>query len=149
MWYCVGNGGVAAIRIAKKHGVKCVLNPAPASELDGYILDTVDLFTPNEHELFGIEEKENVIVTLGERGCLIKETGLIIPSKNSGATIDTTGAGDTFNGALSAMLACGYKTAKAAEIANKVASLEVTRRYAVSSIPAREEIKKIIQETEK
>ena len=140
---------IEAVRVAKRYGVKCILNPAPARELDGYILDTVDLFTPNEHELLGIDEKKNVIVTLGERGCLIKEENLIIPAKNSGKTVDTTGAGDTFNGVLSAMLACGSGAIKAAEIANKVASLEVTRRYAVSSIPTGDEIKKIIEETEK
>ena len=61
-----------------------------------------------------------------------------------GTVVDTTGAGDTFNGVLSAMLANGYNLAAAARIANAVASLGVTRKYAVSSIPSDEEIREII-----
>ena len=135
---------IAAIKIAKKNGVKCILNPAPARVADKYILDNVDLFTPNEHETLMIEEKRNVIVTLGKRGCLIKSTGEIIPAVNSGKTVDTTGAGDTFNGVLCAMLARGEDITRAATAANKVASVGVTRKYAVSSIPKRHEIENII-----
>ncbi|MBQ8529481.1 MAG: ribokinase [Clostridia bacterium] len=137
---------IAAIRIAKENGVKCILNPAPARVADKYILDNVDLFTPNEHETLGIEDKENVIMTLGKKGCLIKTTGQIIPSVDVGKVVDTTGAGDTFNGVLCAMLASGLDVGVSAKIANKVASLGVTRRYAVSSIPTKEEIKSIQNE---
>ena len=134
---------VEAIKIAKKHGVKCILNPAPARETSDFVLDGIDLFTPNEHELLGIEDKENVIVTLGARGCLIKSTGEEIPGASFGAAVDTTGAGDTFNGVLTAMLAEGRTLAESARIANKIAALGVTRKYAVSSIPTGDEIKKI------
>ena len=137
---------IAAIKIAKKNGVKCILNPAPARATDKYILDNVDLFTPNEHETLMIEERKNVIVTLGKRGCLIKSTGELVPAVNSGNTVDTTGAGDTFNGVLCAMLASGLDVGVSAKIANKVASLGVTRKFAVSSIPKRHEIEKIISE---
>ena len=140
---------VRAIECAKKHGVKVILNPAPARETDSYILENVDLFTPNEHETVGLEEKSNLLVTLGSRGCLIKETGETIPSVNSGRVVDTTGAGDTFNGTLTAMLARGYSLTRSAQIANRVASVGVTRQYAVSSIPRNEEIEQIIKETEK
>ena len=135
---------IEAVRIAREHGVKCVLNPAPARVTDGFILDSVDLFTPNEHETLGIEDRENVIMTLGKRGCLIKSSGEIIPSESVGDAIDTTGAGDTFNGVLCAMLAENKDAATSAKIANAVASLGVTRRYAVSSIPTGDEIRKII-----
>lgn len=140
---------IAAIKIAKENGVKCVLNPAPARASDKYILESVDLFTPNEHEALGIEENENVIMTLGKRGCLIKSTGETIPAVNSGTVVDTTGAGDTFTGVLCAMLASGYDLALAVGIANRIASVGVTRKYAVSSIPTSNEIKEIILRTEK
>ena len=139
---------IAALEIAKKYGVYCVLNPAPARKTDQYILDNVDLFTPNEHETLGIEDKDNVIVTLGKKGCLVKQSGRIIPAVSVGETVDTTGAGDTFNGALVSMLAEGRSPEKAAAVANRVAALGVTRRYAMSSIPTKEEIEKIIEELE-
>lgn len=134
---------VEAIRIAKKYGVKCILNPAPARKTSAYVIDSIDLFTPNEHELLGIEDKKNVIVTLGAEGCLIKSTDEIIPAASFGSAVDTTGAGDTFNGVLSAMLASGKTLADSAKAANKVAALGVTRRYAVSSIPTSDEIEKM------
>ena len=139
---------VRAIGIAKRYGVRCILNPAPARESCSYILKNVDLFTPNEHETLGLDTHKNVLVTLGKRGCLIKETGEIIPSVNSGTVVDTTGAGDTFNGVLTAMLAQGASLSRAASIANGVASVGVTRKYAVSSIPSADEIQKIILKTE-
>lgn len=135
---------VEAIKIAKKHGVKCILNPAPARVTSDFVLESIDLFTPNEHELLGIEDKENVIVTLGAKGCLIKSTGEEIPGASFGAAVDTTGAGDTFNGVLTAMISNGYTLADSAKIANKVAALGVTRKYAVSSIPTANEIEEII-----
>ena len=136
---------VEAIRIAKMHGVRVILNPAPARVTSSYIIDQVDLFTPNEHELLGIENKENVIVTLGAKGCLIKSTDEILPTASFGAAVDTTGAGDTFNGVLTAMISKGYPLNKSARIANTVASLGVTRKYAVSSIPSSDEICQIIR----
>ena len=135
---------IEAIKIAKKHGVKCILNPAPARKTSAYVIDSIDLFTPNEHETLGIEDKQNVVMTLGSKGCLIKSTGETVPTVKCGTVVDTTGAGDTFNGVLSAMLANGYNIAAAARIANAVASLGVTRKYAVSSIPSDEEIREII-----
>ncbi len=137
---------IAAVKIAKKNGVKCILNPAPARVGNKYILENIDLFTPNEHETLGIEDNENVIVTLGKNGCLIKSSGEIVPAVNSGKTVDTTGAGDTFNGVLCAMLANGENISTAARIANKVASVGVTRRYAVSSIPDDREMKNLISQ---
>jgi len=140
---------IAAIKIAEKSGARCILNPAPARKASPFILDRIELFTPNEHETLGIEDKENVIVTLGKRGCLIKSTNSIIPAASYGEAVDTTGAGDTFNGTLAAMLADGYGVAAAARIANRTAALGVTRKFAVSSIPTHGEILKIIKETEK
>ena len=139
---------IAAIKIAKKNGVFCILNPAPARASDGFILDNVDLFTPNEHETLGIENKENLVMTLGKRGCLVKASGEIIPAVDCGKVLDTTGAGDTFNGVLAAMLANERSLPLSAKIANRASSVGVTRRYAVSSIPTKEEIKEFITESE-
>ena len=135
---------IEAMRIAGLHGVKCILNPAPARRLDNFILENTFLFTPNEHETLGIENKNNVIVTLGKKGCLIKESGEIIPACTMGDVVDTTGAGDTFNGVLSAMIAEGKTITESATLANRIAALGVTRKYAVSSIPSADEIKTYI-----
>ena len=74
-------------------------------------------------------------MTLGSKGCLIKSTGETIPAVKCGTVVDTTGAGDTFNGALCAMLADGHSIQESAKIANSIAAIGVTRRHAVSSIP--------------
>lgn len=137
---------VRAVEIAKRYGVKVILNPAPARKTCALILESVDLFTPNEHETLGIEEKDNVIITVGKRGCIIKsENNRNIPAQNVAKVVDTTGAGDTFNGVLAASLAEGRKLCEAAWIANAASSLGVTRKYAVSSIPTRKEIEEIIK----
>lgn len=135
-----------ALECAKKNGVFVILNPAPARAYSKEIIEGVDLFTPNEHELEGIEELDNLVVTLGGRGCLLKQSGVTVPAVNSGTVVDTTGAGDTFNGTLAAMISAGHDLASAAAIANRAASLSVTRRYAAGSIPTADEMKKIINE---
>ena len=69
----------------------------------------------------------------------------IIPAVDIGKVTDTTGAGDTFNGVLAAMLAEGADLESAAKRANLASSIGVTRRYAVSSIPTKEEIMQYIK----
>ncbi len=130
----------AAIQIAKKHKKLIILNPAPERETSDYILENVDYFTPNEYEASALSDKNNLIVTLGKNGCLIKETGETIPSFNAGKVVDTTGAGDTFNGALATLLGDGYSIKEAVEIATIAAGIGVTKKYAVSSIPKKEEV---------
>lgn len=136
---------VRAVELAKKHGAKVVLNPAPARNICDDILNQVDLFTPNEHETLGLEEKENVIVTLGQEGCLIKSRNEIIPPLKVKA-VDTTGAGDTFNGVLAACLADGDDLRQACKTANLAASIKVGRKYVLGSIPGKEEIEKYATE---
>ena len=131
---------VKAIEIAKRYGIKVILNPAPARKTCDYILQNVNLFTPNEHETLGLEEKENVIMTVGKRGCVVKKGNKTIPAVEIGSVVDTTGAGDTFNGILAATLAEGMDLVNAATTANLASSIGVTRQYAVSSIPTRKEI---------
>ena len=131
---------VKAIEIAKRYGIKIILNPAPARKTCNFILQNVDLFTPNEHETLGLEEKENVIMTVGKRGCVVKKGNKTIPAVEIGSVVDTTGAGDTFNGVLAATLAEGQDLINAVMTANLASSIGVTRKYAVSSIPTRKEI---------
>ena len=129
-----------AVRIAREAGVYIILNPAPARVTDSEILSAVGLFTPNEHELLGIEDRSNVIVTLGKRGSRDCECGATLPPFYFGEAVDTTGAGDTFSGVLAAALAEGCDRGSAIRMATAASSLGVTRKYAVSSIPNRDEI---------
>ncbi len=129
----------AAAEIAYKAGVKIILNPAPARSAPRDFLDKVWLFTPNAHEADGLEGYENILQTLGSDGCLLKERDITIPSIPCNA-VDTTGAGDTFNGVLAAMLCQGRDLEEAAKVAVSASGLGVTRHGAVSSIPYRNEI---------
>ena len=130
---------IAAAELAKKHGVKIVLNPAPYRKTDKRLLEIVDFFTPNEHEAKDLDEFEGVIQTLGDRGCYIKSTGKIISAEKVKA-VDTTGAGDTFNGVFAAELSILKETEEAALSAVKASGSSVTKKGAVSSIPYRSEI---------
>lgn len=131
---------IKAVEIAKAHRVPVILNPAPARPLPPYLLENVTLFTPNEHEVEGLEAKENVVVTLGKQGCHIRSLDLSIPAKSIAPVVDTTGAGDTFNGVLSALLAEGVDLPHAVETANLAASIEVTRKGVMAAIPTKDEI---------
>lgn len=129
-----------ALSYAKEAGTRVILNPAPARETAKELLDGVFLFTPNEFETEFLEDRKNVVVTLGEKGCLIRESGACVPAVPRGSAVDTTGAGDTFNGVLAVMLAEGRELSEAARIANTACGIGVTRKYAASSIPKREEV---------
>ncbi len=131
---------LAAARIAAEHGVRVILNPAPARKTSRELLDLVYLFIPNEFEAEGLEAYENVIQTLGEGGCFIRAAKKAVPAIKVKA-VDTTGAGDTFCGALAAELASGQDLNAAVGIAVAAASLSVTRRGAATSIPYKYEIK--------
>ena len=135
-----------AVEIAKENGVKVVLNPAPTRKYNKQFLDKIDLFTPNEHETDGLEEYQNVIVTLGDKGCFIKDMGVSIPVERVEKVVDTTGAGDTFNGVLVTCLANGCDLQTACKTANVASAIKVTRKYILDSIPTREEIEKYEKE---
>ena len=134
-----------AVEIAKSNGVKIILNPAPQREHECKLLDAIDLFTPNEHETKGLESYQNLIITLGEKGCLIRKTGKVVPALKFKEVLDTTGAGDTFNGVLAACIAEGENVETACQKANIAASIKVTRKYILDSIPTREEIEDYLE----
>ncbi len=144
------------LKIAKENGLINILNPAPASELSKDFFDLVDYFTPNETEAefyTGIkindenDAKENakklinmgikkVIITLGEKGLFYSDGKEEIYMKaNPVKTIDTTGAGDAFNGGFSYALLKGKKIKECLEIANKVAGLSTTKLGAGDGMP--------------
>ena len=150
-----------AIQTAAELGVRVILNPAPAAQIDEKYLKYVYLLTPNESEcalltgrpvLNGTDAAaaaetllnkgvKNVIVTCGSRGALVKNADIctVVPACRVSA-VDTTAAGDVFNGALTVALAEGLPLLDAARFATHAAALSVTRIGAQSSIPTRCEV---------
>ena len=129
-----------AVEIAKEFGVKIILNPAPYRESKKEFLDKIDLFTPNEHEKQGLENYKNVVETQGEKGVFIKELNITVPAVKVEKVVDTTGAGDTFNGVLAVSLAEGKDIKSACKKANLASAIKVTRKYILNSIPTKREI---------
>jgi ribokinase len=154
-----------AATLACKHGARVILNPAPAQPLSDEILANVSILTPNESEaelLTGVPVKDDagaeeaaralvargvktVILTLGSRGAFVFESGSgeLVPGFKVD-TVDTTAAGDVFNGTLAVGLAEGMPLAAAVRFANAAAALSVTRLGAQPSAPARSEIESFL-----
>ena len=130
-----------ATKIAKEKGVLVILNPAPSKPIMDYLLENVDIFTPNQHETEFLNGKQNIVITLGGNGCLIKETGKILPPLDVGIPVDTTGAGDCFNGVFATALGDGFNVETSARLAIVASGVSVTRKYAVSSLPYKNELK--------
>lgn len=152
---------VKIIDLAEKNGVKVILNTAPIQEIDYKLYKKIHLITPNEVEaeiLTGIEIKtldnareaaawfrdkgvEDVIITLGHRGVFVSSDNKeeIIPAYKVEA-VDTTGAGDAFNGGLLAALTEGKDIWESAKFANALAALSVQKLGTTPSMPTREEI---------
>jgi ribokinase len=152
----------AAVRIAARCGTRVILNPAPARTLADELLRQVSILTPNESEaemLTGIRQNggiaaaekaalklrrrgvETVIVTLGARGALVaSDAGTALVRGFKVKAVDTTAAGDTFNGALAVALTEGQSLAKAVQFANAAAAISVTRVGAQTSAPTRKSI---------
>lgn len=131
---------LAAVALARKHGVRIVFNPAPARELPAAIVESVALFTPNEFEAAALLAHPpfaaEVVTTLGEKGCRIRSTGETIPAPPTKA-VDSTGAGDTFNAILATRLAEGETLRDACVAANAAAAASVAVRYVMPSLPRR------------
>ena len=154
-------GLTAAAQIAKDNDTKVVLNPAPARKLPDSLLTNLDMITPNQTEaelLTGIAVNNadsahqaalslhkhgisTVVITMGKRGAWISENGegqLIYGFPVT--PVDTTAAGDTFNGALVVALAEGKPLNDAVLFANAAGAISVTRPGAQPSVPTRKEV---------
>ncbi len=147
-------------KLAKKHGKKVILNPAPAKELPKEIFEYIDYITPNETELAritGIDDvklasrelikrgAKNVVVTLGEKGSYyLGESELEVGSFKVDA-VDTTAAGDSFNGALAVALGEGRSIEEALKYANAVGALTATKIGAQVSLPYKEEVEEFLK----
>jgi ribokinase len=126
---------VRAAEIASAAGVKIILNPAPARDLPAELAGRIFLFTPNEFEESALGEVGGeVVTTLGAKGCRIRATGEIVPAPPAKA-VDSTGAGDTFNGVLAVRLAEGASLRDACIAANAAAAQSVAVRYVLPSVP--------------
>ncbi len=157
----------AAIALCQKHQVKVVLNPSPLTAFDKQLLYGVDYLVPNETEasaLIGMSYEQaseqdwnafmqeyhikNLIITLGKQGCRYydgSKPSQAYPSERRDA-IDTTGAGDTFLGALVAALSQGETIHNAIRYANAASGIEVTRHGAQQAVPTKEEVEYDLKE---
>mgnify|MGYP002011857114 FL=1 len=156
-----------ALSFAKEGGAITILNPAPAQPLGENILKLCDFVTPNEIEaeqITGIPVKsindaeiaagkllekgaKAAVITLGEQGALFKDKNQVIhqPSYEVGPVVETTGAGDAFNGGLAVALAEEMPIDKALRFACATASISVTRQGTAPSMPDRNEIESLLK----
>lgn len=154
-----------AVDLAYRLGKRVILNPAPAASLHKTLMNRLYAILPNRIEaemLSGIKVSDsrsaavaagiirdkgvaNVIITMGREGAFVLDDQgreAMLPA-NETPTIDTTGAGDVFCGALSVYLAEGHTLVDSVRFANVAASVAVTRIGAQSSIPYRFEIDRV------
>lgn len=136
-----------AVEIAKDHGIKVILNPAPARKISDKIAEYVFAVTPNEQEEKFIDASrfQNRITTIGKRGCCINGN-TVIPAMKV-VPVDTTGAGDTFNGVLAVCIAEGKRLEESCKYAVTASGISVERNYVIGSIPSREEVESKINES--
>ena len=155
---------VRAVELAHSLGIKTIMNPAPMNPVPEELFSRIWLITPNQTEaeqLTGVHVEseddaaraaevlfakgiKNVIVTMGSKGSLVctPEALEFVPSRKVKA-IDTTGAGDVYNGALVAALSQGKSLIEAARVATLASSIAVTRMGAQTSAPYANEIESL------
>ncbi len=152
---------VKVCEIAQDSGTKVVLNPAPSQKLPETLFSAIDYLVPNEHEAFDLtgiypdsEDNcrsailklrhmgvKNVIITLGERGCVYNAGDEIIfrPAEKA-QVVDTTSAGDCFIGAVVSKLSQNVSLSEAVDFATKASAITISREGASKSIPYASEI---------
>jgi ribokinase len=155
-----------ALKMAKAAGAITILNTAPAAPLDDSIYRLCSYVTPNESEasaLTGLAVKDvesatkaaewfvargagAALITLGEQGSLLHDgtTATHVPIYRAGKVVDTTGAGDAFNGGFAAALSRGEDPVKSAHFGSATAGISVTRPGTAPSMPTLEEVRKLL-----
>jgi ribokinase len=150
------------LELAHRSGVPTILNPAPAVQLPDHLYEWCDYLTPNESEaaalvgraVSSVEDADraaevllargagSVVITLGAQGAFVKTRALSrhVPAVTAGPVVDTTGAGDAFNGGFAVALAEGRDIVAATEFGCAVAAVSVTRFGTAPSMPTRAEI---------
>jgi ribokinase len=150
------------LEIARTAGVTTILNPAPAAELDDAMLALCDFVTPNESEaaaltglpVTSVPEAEAaadallargvgaVVITLGGNGALYRDRSrsVHVPVISAGPVVETTGAGDAFNGGFAVALSEGMDVVEAVRFGCATAGISVTRPGTAPSMPSRREI---------
>ena len=155
------------LTVAHSLGVITVLNPAPATKLPESVYPACDYLTPNESEaaaLTGMTVRNvadaevaaemllrrgarNVVVTLGDKGALAKNSRIteMVPAFDAGPVVETTGAGDAFAGGFAVALAEGRDLVAATRFGCAVAGISVTRPGTAPSMPKREEVEALLK----
>ncbi len=151
-----------ALEIARANKVATILNPAPAAPVPDEVFALCDYVTPNETETSDItgmpvetieqarlaanvlldKGVDTAIITLGEQGVLVHNRSMSehVPAFNAGPVVETTGAGDAFNGAFATALAEGMDAIDAARFGCATAGISVTRPGTAPSMPSRAEV---------
>ncbi|WP_172300330.1 ribokinase [Pseudoruegeria sp. HB172150] len=160
------DAGFRALEVAREGGTTTILNPAPAANLPDGMLALCDYVTPNESEaeaLTGVSVRNPeearaaaakllslgagaAIITLGENGVLFHdgERTEHVPAFHAGKVVETTGAGDAFNGAFAAALVEGVEPVEAVRFGCACAAISVTKPGTAPSMPMREEIEALL-----
>ncbi len=154
------------LEIARAAGTVTVFNPAPAEPFDDALYPLCDFVTPNESEaalltgipVAAIDDARRAgdvflakgvgaaLITLGEAGALLHTKGrsILVPAFTAGPVVETTGAGDAFNGGFAAALARGADALEAARFASAVAGISVTRAGTAPSMPGLAEVEALL-----
>ena len=155
------------LALARRLGVSTILNPAPATELPDRIYPLCDYLSPNESEAAGLmgqpvtnlDEAEraaaallargvrNVVITLGAQGALVKNARVTqhVAAFDAGPVVETTGAGDAFNGGFAIGLSEGMDLVEAARFGCAAAGISVTRYGTAPAMPSRAEVDALLR----
>ena len=160
------DAAMRGLELARAGGAATILNPAPAAELPDEMLALCDYITPNETEaegLTGVPVKTvadaepaakallsrgvgAAIITLGENGVWFDDGTVAehVPAMYAGPVVETTGAGDAFNGGFAAAIARGMAPLDAVRFGNATAAISVTRPGTAPSMPLRSEVETLM-----